>query len=255
MQRSRHDGGLLTNTALTAAFPIIVADYMRAAMRMASLSKTGTLFIMTHDSVGVGEDGPSHQPIEHLASLRAMPNHDVWRPADAVETGAAYARALEQCGCPSTLVFSRQSTAALLCTDFDGAKRGGYVLEWSEENFDRIDGIIIATGSEVGVAVEAANQLNVEYGLSVRVVSLPCWEEFQRQDKSYRKSVLCVGRERTVSVEAASRFGWERFADHHVSVEEFGKSGNGKDVLRWFGVSVEGVMEKFMSMLQQESAE
>lgn len=249
------DGGLLTGIVLIVAPLIIVTDYMRAAMRMASLNRTRTLFVMTHDSIGVGEDGPSHQPIEHLASFRAMPNHDVWRPADAVETGAAYARALEQRACPSTLVFTRQSTAALLCTDFDGAKRGGYNVEWTKESFDKVDGIIIATGSELGVALEAAKQLNVENGLFTRVVSLPCWEEFQRQDKSYRKSVLCLGRERTVSVEAASGFGWDRFADYHVSVEEFGKSGNGKEVLRWFGVSVEGVMGKFMSMLRQENAE
>lgn len=224
-------------------------------MRMASLSKTGTLFVMTHDSIGVGEDGPSHQPIEHLASFRAMPNHDVWRPADAVETGAAYAMALEQRTCPSTLVFSRQCTAALLCTDFDGAKRGGYSVEWRKENFGRSDGIIVATGSEVSIAIDAAKALNMEYGVLAKVVSLPCWEEFQRQDKSYRRTVLSVGRERTVSVEAASKFGWERFADHHVSVEEFGKSGSGKEVLKWFGISVEGVVGKFLSMMQHGNEE
>lgn len=218
---------------------------MRAAMRMASMSCTGTIFITTHDSIGLGEDGPSHQPIEHLASFRAMPNHDVWRPADAVETGAAYSKAFASQRRPSTLVLSRQSTAALEATDYEKAKMGGYLL--TEEN-DMPDGIIVATGSEVGLAVEAGLRLKDESGLCARIVSLPCWEEFDRQSVQYKKEVFCMGRENVLSVEAGSSFGWCRYADHHVAIDEFGKSGTGKEVLADFGITVDNVVREFLKM-------
>lgn len=220
-------------------------------MRMASLSKTGTLFIMTHDSIGVGEDGPSHQPVEHLASIRAMPNHDTWRPADSVETGAAYSVALDTKTRPSTLVLSRQSVGALGCTDYETAKRGGYVLQWDEED-GTIDGVIVATGSEVFLSIEVAKQLLAETKLRAQVVSLPCWSQFERQDKKYRREVFCVGRDRTLSVEAGCSFGWARYADHHVCVDEFGKSGPGKKVLEAFGFTTESVKAKFLKMLQHQ---
>lgn len=219
-------------------------------MRMASLSKTGTIFIMTHDSIGLGEDGPSHQPIEHLASLRAMPNHDTWRPANSVETGAAYSMALDAKTRPSTIVLSRQSVGALECASYDAARRGGYILNWDSEGDGKVDGIIVATGSEVFPSVEAAKMIYEETKLRARVVSLPCWSEFERQSKQYRRNVLCVGRDRTVSVEAGSSFGWAKYADHHVSVDEFGKSGSGKEVLQAFGVTADGVKAMFLETLK-----
>lgn len=225
-----------------------MADYMRAAMRMAALSETGTIFIMTHDSIGLGEDGPSHQPVEHLASFRAMPNHDLWRPADSIETGAAYSMAVATRQRPSTLVLSRQTVGAISSTDYDGAKRGGYVMKWFEEE-DSVDGIIVATGSELFSCVEAAKQMHAERKLRVRVVSLPCWSQFERQNKMYRKEVFCVGRERILSVEAGSSFGWAKYADHHIAVDEFGKSGPGKEVMNTFGISSENIKAKFLEVL------
>lgn len=217
-------------------------------MRMASLSRIGTIFVATHDSVGLGEDGPSHQPIEHLASFRAMPNHDVWRPADGIETGAAYSMALSSNTRPSTIVLSRQSTPALEVTYYEKAKRGGYVaLDSGNPDFPR-DGIIAATGTELVLAVEAAQRLRAEYGLHARVVSLPCWEEFERQDKAYKHSVFCLPRNLVVSVEAGSSFGWSKYADYNIGIEEFGRSGDGAMVLADFGITARRVLDKFLEM-------
>lgn len=227
-----------------------LTDYMRSAMRMASMSKVGTIFVLTHDSIGLGEDGPSHQPIEHLASLRAIPNHAVWRPADSIETGAAYSKALESRNCATTLALSRQSTDSLTGSSYEGAKRGGYIVH----NFEgEVNGTIIATGSEVGLAVEASKILFDEYNINARVVSLPCWFEFEKQPIEYRNQVLNDHRERTIVVEAASSFGWCKYADYFVCVDEFGKSGSGKEVLSAFGITKNAVVEKFLSMMKAES--
>lgn len=230
-----------------ADFIFSVVDYMRSAMRMASMSMTGTLFVMTHDSVGLGEDGPSHQPIEHLASFRAMPNHNVWRPADGVETCAAYFSALSTRQCPSTLVLSRQTTNALSGTNFDEAKKGGYVVY--DSGSGKVDGTLIATGTEVGVALSAAKELEAE-GYAARVVSLPCWEVFEGQGKKYRKDTFKAPRELCIAVEAASRFGWERYADWFVCVDQFGKSGNGADLMRDMGICADNVIRKFKEMVE-----
>lgn len=205
---------------------------------------------MTHDSIGLGEDGPSHQPVEHLMSFRAMPNHDVWRPADSVETGAAYESALNSKGTPSTIALSRQSTAALDCTNYDGALRGGYVVwESCDRNGGQIDGILIGTGSELGLAVGAAKELEGR-GIRTRVVSLPCWEAFERQGKQYRREVMCLGRERVLAVEAGSSLGWSKYADHTICVDEFGASGSAKEVLNKFGFNKKNVVEVFERILE-----
>lgn len=224
----------------------LTTDYMRGSMRMAALSNMSTLFVMTHDSIGLGEDGPSHQPIEHLASFRAMPNHDVWRPADGVETCAAYASGLSNDGGPSTIVLSRQSTSSLDCTLYDGALKGGYVVR--ESNLEKTDGVLIATGTEIAIALLAAEKLS-EKGFGVRVVSVPCWEAFERQGKRYVREVLQARREVCVAIEAGSRFGWERYADWFCCVDEFGRSGSGKEVMKHMGICEEGVMDKFLEMI------
>lgn len=221
-------------------------------MRMAALSETGTIFIMTHDSVGLGEDGPSHQPVEHLASFRAMPNHDLWRPADSIETGAAYSVAVATKKRPSTLVLSRQTVGAVPTTNYDGAKRGGYVVNRPPEE-GSVDGIIVATGSEVSLCVEAAKQMFTEKKVRAHVVSLPCWSQFERQDKEYRRGVFCVERERILSVEAGSSFGWSKYANYHVAVDEFGRSGPGKDVLDAFGITTEHVKARFLEIIGLDS--
>lgn len=215
---------------------------------MASISETGTIFVMTHDSIGLGEDGPSHQPIEHLASFRAMPNHDVWRPADGVETAASYLSAVQSKSTPTTIVLSRQTVPAIGSTNFDKALRGGYVVSGEEVE---VDGTIVATGSEVSICISAAKELEKE-GYSVRVVSLPCWEAFERQDKRYRRGVFGVGRERRMAVEAGSRFGWERYADNTICVDSFGKSGKGGEVMEYFGFSVASVKKTFLTMLRED---
>lgn len=227
----------------------VFSDYMRSAMRMASLSKARSIFVMTHDSIGLGEDGPSHQPIEHLASFRAMPNHDVWRPADGVETGAAYMCALESRSRPSTLVLSRQTTASLNCTSYDGAKRGGYIARTGSREAGELDGTLISTGSELALCVSAAERMHREHRWKVRVVSLPCWEKFERQSKQYRRETVGVDRDRTVAVEAASSFGWGRYADHFVCVDEFGTSGKGVEVMEAAGITEEAIQMQFAGMM------
>lgn len=223
---------------------------------MASLSNACTLFVMTHDSIGLGEDGPSHQPVEHIASLRAMPNHDVWRPAEGLETAAAYAVALKCRTRPSTLVLSRQTTKALHCTDYEGAQRGGYVVHWNKVGSnEEVDGLIMASGSELSLAVDAAKELSEEEDLHVRVVSMVCWEQFERQSGAYKNMVLGgVKRERRVAVEAAASFGWERWVGGGVvGVDEYGRSGSGGDVLQWFGIGVEKVKNTLRNAIRLES--
>lgn len=209
------------------------------------MSKARTIFIMTHDSIGIGEDGPSHQPVEQIVSLRAMPEHDVWRPADGMETAAAYAAMLER-GAASTIVLTRQKVARVDGSDFEGARRGGYVVRKGD------DGAILATGSEVTLAVTVAEKVENKYGVRLRVISMPCWEAFEREKEEYRRMVLGVEKRKRVSVEAGSVFGWEKWADYVVGVEGFGRSGKGDDVLKEMGISQEKLEDVVLRMLRGE---
>jgi transketolase len=183
----------------------VFTDYMRPSIRLAALMGSRVIYLMTHDSVGVGEDGPTHQPIEHLASLRAMPNLHVVRPGDANETAAAWRMALERTDGPTLLVLTRQKIAVLpperVLRD-DGARRGAYVLEEAEGGAPAV--LLLATGSEVAVAL-GARKLLAEEGIPARVVSMPCWERFEEQEASYREAVLPAAVEARVSVEPAPR--------------------------------------------------
>lgn len=223
----------------------IFTDYAKAAMRLAALSHLGVLYVTTHDSVGCGEDGPTHQSIEQLATFRAMPNMQVFRPADATETAAAYAVGLHAKTTPTLLVLTRQGTGKLDEGSYDGAKRGGYVLSDNSPDGESPQLLLIATGSEVDVIVGAAKRLRAD-GLTVRTVSLPCWEVFEAQPAEYKEAVLppAVGRERRLSVEAAAAFGWSRYADHAVSIEQFGRSGPGEEVLAYFGFTPDAAKRK-----------
>eukprot|EP00737_Agarophyton_chilense_P000270 gb/GEZJ01000312.1/.p1 GENE.gb/GEZJ01000312.1/~~gb/GEZJ01000312.1/.p1 ORF type:complete len:758 (-),score=129.07 gb/GEZJ01000312.1/:11028-13301(-) len=228
----------------TATF-FVFTDYARGAMRLSSLSRTGVINVTTHDSIFLGEDGPTHQPIEHLASFRAMPNHYMFRPADPIETAAAYAVALQSKKTPTTMAFTRQKTCILEGGSFEGAKRGMYVLS-DDSDSGTPDVIVIGTGSETELAQEAAKQLR-QGGKTVRVVSAPCVDLFEEQNEAYKDSVLPdrVPKSKRLVVEAASSFGWDRYAGNFVCIDEFGISAPGKDDMKkHFGMTVENVVEK-----------
>lgn len=218
----------------------VFADYMRPAIRLAALSRARCVFVFSHDSVGVGEDGPTHQPIEHLASLRAIPGLQVIRPADANETAAAWLAASTHDG-PTALVLSRQNLPTV--TDGSAVETGAGVVRMS----DRSRATIVATGSEVSVALEAAATLEHD-GIPVTVVSMPSWDRFARQDREFRDSVLDP-RQPVVSVEAATTFGWERYADASVGIDRFGASAPGPVVMEEFGITPDNVARTVRNLI------
>jgi transketolase len=229
---------------------LVFSDYMRPAVRLAALAGLHVVYVWTHDSVGLGEDGPTHQPVEQLAALRAMPNLWVVRPADANETAAAWAVAVERRDGPVALVLSRQKLPVLPRTAElarDGVRRGGYVLRpaSSEASGGLPHLILVATGSEVQLALAAAETLEAE-GHPVRVVSLPCWEAFDAQDPAYRQAVLPTAVRRRVAIEAAASFGWERWVGDEgaiVALDRFGASAPGPVALANFGFTAERLAE------------
>ena len=235
---------------------LIFSDYMRPAIRLAALMGLPTIYVFTHDSIFLGEDGPTHQPIAHLPALRAIPRLEVIRPADANETSAAWAAALERRSGPTALVLSRQGLPILEGTREQaraGVARGGYVLRaepGASEGRDP-DLILLATGSEVQLAVGAAAALAAE-GVRARVVSLPCWERFAAQDREYREQILPPAAWRRLAVEAAAPLGWERWVGDRGLIhglEGFGASAPHEDLARHFGFTVEAVVERARSLL------
>ncbi len=245
-------GSIMNGLALHGgAIPIggtffVFSDYMRPPVRLAAISGAKVIYSWTHDSVGVGEDGPTHQPIEHLASLRAMPGLRVFRPADANETAAGYRVAIEAESGPTALVLSRQNLPVLEGTsDHDGAMKGAYTIS----GIDDPDLVIVATGSEVWVALDAAEALIAD-GIQVNVVSMPCWELFEDQDDDYQDSVLPAGVP-TLSVEAGVTFGWSTWADHSVGIDRFGASAPGDVVLDKLGINPTNVANAARSLLAE----
>jgi transketolase len=247
----------ITLEGLTRAYGgtfLVFSDYMRAAVRLAALQKLPVTFVWTHDSIGLGEDGPTHQPIEHLAALRAIPGLDVVRPGDANETSVAWRTILEHTDRPAGLILSRQALPTLDREAFasaEGTARGAYVL---------IDGtgasgpelILIATGSEVSIAVAARESLE-SAGISTRIVSMPCREWFEAQDRSYRDQVLPAQVRARVSVEAGVPLGWRDFvgdAGRIVSINHFGESADGPTLFREFGFTPEAVVAAAMESIQ-----
>jgi transketolase len=235
---------------------LVFSDYARPAIRIAALSEFQSIFVFTHDSVGLGEDGPTHQPIEHLIALRAMPHLHVLRPADANETAYAWKAAIEHHG-PSLLALSRQALPVLEETSggrAEGVLRGAYVL--SEPPDNRLDAIIIATGSEVSVAVEAQRVL-AEQDVGARIVSMPCWELFEKQDEAYREEVLPERVRARVSVEAGETLGWQRWVgDDGETIgihNRFGASAPGSTVLREYGFTAENVAARVRELVDRLS--
>ncbi|MBQ3596927.1 MAG: transketolase [Clostridia bacterium] len=236
-------GGLLPYCATFAVF----SDYMKNAMRMSAIMEIPVTYILTHDSIGVGEDGPTHQPIEHLAGLRAMPNLKVYRPADGRETTACYIDALSG-KLPSCLVLSRQTLPMLEGTG-KNAFKGGYVLADSQKK--NPDAILIATGSEVTLAVEAKKQL-AEEGIDVRVVSMPCVEVFEAQNEKYKNSVLPKSCKKRMAIEAGSPMSWYKYVglDGKVmGIETFGASAPAKKLFEKFGFTVDNVVKNVKELL------
>ena len=222
---------------------LVFSDYMRPSVRLAALMKSAVVYVWTHDSIGLGEDGPTHQPIEHLAALRAIPGLAVVRPGDANETTAAWKAVLERPEGPAGLALTRQNLPVLDGTSTEGVARGGYVLREASSGEPRL--VIIATGSEVQIAVEARDALEAD-GVPTRVVSMPCVEWFDAQDEQYRESVLPSAVRARVTVEAGIAQPWYRFAGDDgeiVSIEHFGASADYKTLFREFGFTTEAVVE------------
>ncbi len=219
----------------------VFSDYMRPSIRLAALSKAKACFVFTHDSVGVGEDGPTHQPVEHLAALRAIPDLHVVRPADGNETIQAWADIVRHDG-PSALILSRQNIRVV--TDGSAVGRGAGIVSDSD---GAPEVVLVATGSEVEVCVDAAERLR-SAGRSVRVVSLPSWDRFAAQDETYRDSIMPAGVP-TLSVEAATTFGWERWSDDSIGIDRFGVSAPGELVLERLGINVDHVVERAVALL------
>ena len=226
----------------------IFTDYCRPSIRLSALMKCPTILVFTHDSIGLGEDGPTHQPIEHLASFRAMPNMNLFRPCDGNETSVAWKVALESKETPTLIVLSRQNLPPLSPDNVQDhpAAKGAYVLREAKDGSPNL--ILIGTGSEVQHCIKAAETLESE-GVNVRVVSMPSWFLFERQDETYRNSIL-PGDVRTLSVEAGSTFGWSKYATDSIGLDHFGVSAPGPVAMAEFGFTAENVADRARKLLK-----
>ncbi|MBP5615320.1 MAG: transketolase, partial [Alphaproteobacteria bacterium] len=223
----------------------VFSDYMRPSIRLAALMGLRVIYVLTHDSIGVGEDGPTHQPIEHLASYRAMPNILVFRPCDTVETAEAYETAVMSSTMPSMLVLSRQNLPVLRKSAKENlTSKGAYVISAAE---GKRDVTLIATGSEVMLAVKAQEALK-QQGIHAAVVSMPCQELFDKQDKAYQKEVL--GDAPKIAIEAASTFGWHKYADDVIGIDSFGASGKADAVYTFFGITVDEILKRVAKLVK-----
>ncbi|HEY6670230.1 MAG TPA: transketolase C-terminal domain-containing protein, partial [Methyloceanibacter sp.] len=229
---------------------LVFTDYCRPSIRLSALMEQRVIYVMTHDSIGLGEDGPTHQPVEHLAALRAMPNLNVMRPADAVECAECWELALRSKHTPTILALTRQSVPLLRKTDTQEnlSAKGAYVLI---EPKGKRDVTLVGTGSEVTLAVEAAKALEGE-GIKAAVVSMPCWELFEGQDESYRNAVL--GSAPRAGVEAASEFGWSKWLGPNgtfIGMHGFGASAPAQDLYKHFGITADAVAAAARGLIQK----
>ena len=229
---------------------LVFSDYMRGSMRLSALMKQRVIYVLTHDSIGLGEDGPTHQPIEHLAMLRATPNMNVYRPCDAVETAEAWEIALESTETPSVMALSRQGlpTVRTERTNENLTQKGGYILRNVRGARDIT---VMATGSEVAIALDAADVLK-DQGYNVAVVSMPCWELFDQQSDQYRQSVL--GSAPRIAIEALIGFGWDRYLrtqDVFIGMHDFGASGPAPELYQHFGITKERICETAHRLIER----
>ncbi|MBS3754340.1 MAG: transketolase [Desulfobacterales bacterium] len=231
---------------------LVFSDYMRPAIRLSALMRVPAIYVFTHDSLAVGEDGPTHQPVEHLAALRAIPHLQVIRPADANETAEAWKLAIASQDTPTALILSRQGLPVIDRSKYapaDGLKNGAYVIA---ESRGKPDILIIATGSEVSLALAAREKL-AERDVDARVVNMACWERFEAMSADYKKQVLPPDTEIRLAVEAGVSMGWERYVGPRgevLGVDEFGVSGNGAEVLAKFGFTADHIAEKALAMVK-----
>ncbi|MCR3758101.1 transketolase [Clostridium felsineum] len=228
----------------------VFSDYMKGAMRLSAVMKLPITYVLTHDSIGVGEDGPTHEPIEQLAALRAMPNMTVFRPADSNETAAAWYSALNSKTGPTALVLTRQ-TLPLYKTSGKNALKGGYILKHSK-NKENPDVILMASGSEVELILKSAKELEDE-NIDARVISMPSFEVFEKQSEEYKKSILPSKVRARVAVEAASTFGWHKYVGldgEVIGMESFGASGKAEILFKEFGFTIENVVGKVKKVLE-----
>jgi transketolase len=239
-------GGIIPFSATFLVF----SDYMKPAIRLGAISRLQLIYVFTHDSIALGEDGPTHQPVEHLAGLRAIPNLTVIRPADANETAEAWAFAIEHNG-PTLLALTRQALPHLDRSKAEepGVAKGAYIL--SEADAGSPEVILIGTGSEVSLCVKAQQALKKE-GVSARVVSMPSWNLFDAQSQAYRDLVLPPSVKKRVTVEAASPIGWRQYAGDEgivIGVDRFGASAPGETVLKQYGLTEEHVVSAAMRLI------
>ena len=228
---------------------LVFSDYFKAAVRMACLMKLPTILPLSHDSIAVGEDGPTHQPIEQFAMLRSIPNMHVIRPGDAVEMAAAWKLAIESKENPTALILTRQNVETMAGSSVEGVSKGAYIIGKEEK---QCDAIIIASGSEVNLAMNAKTEL-LKKGIDVRVVSMPCQEIFDQQDKAYKQSVLPNDVRKRLSVEMASSFGWHKYVGLDgivMSIDEFGRSAPANQVIESFGFTVDKVVENVEKLVK-----
>jgi transketolase len=229
---------------------LMFSEYARNALRMAALIKIPTIFVYTHDSIGLGEDGPTHQPIEQTATLRMIPNMNVWRPCDAVESAVAWKSAIDRKDGPSTLVFSRQNLPHIARSQaqIEAISKGGYILKDSDGT---PDAIIISTGSEIELAVKAADVLAAK-GKKIRVVSMPSTNAFEAQDQAYKDSVLPASVTKRVVVEAGVTDSWWKYAGSNgrvVGLDRFGESAPAGELFKEFGFTVDNVVANVEAVL------
>ncbi|WP_010648217.1 transketolase [Oceanobacillus massiliensis] len=231
----------------------VFSDYLRPSIRLASIMKAPVTYVFTHDSIAVGEDGPTHEPVEQLAALRAIPDLSLIRPADANETKAAWRLAVESTNQPTALVLTRQNLPTLEGTDeaaYEGVKKGAYIVSESEK--ETPDALVLATGSEVQLAVAAQKTLR-EKGIDVRVVSMPSWDRFNEQDQAYKDVVLSPQIKARVAIEMGTSFGWERYVGDHgkiLGIDRFGASAPGEKVMEEYGFTVENVVKYVESVIK-----
>jgi len=223
---------------------LIFSDYMKPAIRIAAISHSPTIFVFTHDSIGLGEDGPTHEPIEQLAALRAIPHLVTIRPADANEVREAWKIAIGRRDGPTALALTRQAVPTFGDVNAPAVDKGAYVLK----DFGTPEIILMATGSEVSLVLDAAQKLH-EDGRGVRVVSFPSWELFEKQDDAYKESVLPKNITARLAVEAAATLGWERYAKSMIGLDHFGASAPYKVIFENFGFTVENVVAKAKELL------
>ncbi|MBE9505690.1 MAG: transketolase, partial [Chloroflexi bacterium] len=241
-------GGVIPYTATFLVF----YDYMRPAVRLAALMGIRVVFIFTHDSIGVGEDGPTHQPIEQVMGLRSVPNLTTIRPADATETAMAWVSAIKNAHGPTALVLTRQSVPVLdrgVYASAEGALRGGYSL-WQTSDSPAL--LMMATGSEIHLALEAARIL-ADRGINLRVVSMPSWELFEAQPRDYREAVLPSAVRARISVEAGITLGWERYVGldgKAIGIDRFGASAPGPELYRRFGLTSDRIVQEALQVLE-----